>query len=158
FVDLAHTLSYKGSLFAEGLGNNPPTQFWILARLVESMGLALVFLCPFQCRYVEQYIKVLVLATATGVCAIYPLEIFPDAFLDGQGLTPFKIYSEYVVISFVLLAAIGVWMRRRSYQSLQVHYLMISFALTMGAEFCFTQYASVYGDANAAGHLFRLAS
>ncbi|WP_158107535.1 sensor domain-containing diguanylate cyclase [Vibrio furnissii] len=158
FVDLAHTLSYKGSLFAEGLGNNPPTQFWILARLVESMGLALVFLCPFQCRYVEQYIKVLVLATVTGVCAIYPLEIFPDAFLDGQGLTPFKIYSEYVVISFVLLAAIGVWMRRRSYQSLQVHYLMISFALTMGAEFCFTQYASVYGDANAAGHLFRLAS
>lgn len=158
FVDLAHMLSYKGSLFAEGLGNNPPTQFWVLARLVESMGLAVVFICPFQCRHAKLYIKLLVLMTLGGVCAIYPLEIFPDTFIDGQGLTPFKIVSEYVVISFVLLASIGVWRRRDTYPSRQVHYLTLSFALTMVAEFCFTQYASVYGDANAVGHLLRLAS
>ncbi|ELF6479947.1 MASE3 domain-containing protein [Vibrio fluvialis] len=158
FVDLAHMMSYKGSLFAEGLGANPPTQFWVLARLVEAVGLAVVFICPFQCRYVQHYIKALVLVTLAGVCAIYPLEIFPQAFIEGQGLTPFKIYSEYAVISFVFLAAIGVWWRRESYPASQTKYLLISFALTMLAEFCFTQYASVYGDANAAGHLIRLAS
>ncbi|MCG6507686.1 sensor domain-containing diguanylate cyclase, partial [Vibrio parahaemolyticus] len=58
----------------------------------------------------------------------------------------------------MLLAAIGVWWRRESYPASQMKYLLISFALTMLAEFCFTQYASVYGDANAAGHLIRLAS
>lgn len=155
FIDLAHMLTYKGALFSGSLGPNPPTQFWTLGRLVEAIGLAIVFVCPFQCRHQKAYVRSLIVLSIAGVVAIYPLSIFPDAFIESRGLTPFKIYSEYVVMGLVALAWLAVWVKRRTLQAVNVSCLMVSFALTIIAELCFTQYVSVYGDANAVGHLFR---
>ncbi len=46
--DFAHVITYKGMPFTEGLGPNPATQFWIAGRLLESAGLALLFLFSQQ--------------------------------------------------------------------------------------------------------------
>ncbi len=155
FIDLAHMLTYKGAFLSGNLGPNPPTQFWTLGRLVEAIGLLIVFVCPFQCRHQTAYIRALIAVSAAGILAIYPLMVFPDTFVEGSGLTPFKIYSEYVVIGLMAVAWLAVWLKRKTLQSVYVPHLILFFALTILAELCFTQYISVYGDVNAIGHLFR---
>lgn len=155
FIDLAHMLTYKGALLSGDLGPNPPTQFWTLGRLIQAIGLTIVFVCPFQCRHQKAYIRGLIAVSLAGIVSIYPLSVFPDAFVEGSGLTPFKIYSEYLITALVTVAWSAVWFKRRTLNSIHVPFLMASFALTIIAELCFTQYISVYGDANAIGHLFR---
>ena len=40
------------------------------------------------------------------------LGIFPDCFVEGRGLTPFKVVSEYVIIA-IFLASFGLLLRER---------------------------------------------
>ncbi|WP_210397499.1 sensor domain-containing diguanylate cyclase [Motiliproteus sediminis] len=157
-IDFAHTVTYEGSLFAGDLGPNPPTQLWILARLIEAAGLAVIF--NFQTRGVlaSRYAIGLTMATAAGLLAIYPAQLFPDAFIPGQGLTDFKITAEFVVIALTALAGYGLFRYRARFKPVQVSSLTYALFFTALAELCFTQYASVYGPANALGHLFRLSS
>jgi signal transduction histidine kinase len=73
-------------------------------------------------------------------------------------LTPFKVASEYV-ISFILLCAIGLLIRKRSEFSGDVVKLMVAaMAVAIAAEMAFTLYSDVYGVANMIGHLLTLVS
>ena len=79
---------------------------------------------------------------------------FPDCFIEGQGLTPFKIVSEYLII-VILLAAIGLLVRKRAQFDPRILRTLIgSIVSAIAAEAAFTQYLSVYGPANLVGHLF----
>jgi polar amino acid transport system substrate-binding protein len=96
--------------------------------------------------------------TALLFGSIFYWENFPQAFVDGVGLTTFKIVSEYVV-SLILLFAIGLLIRKRSEFSGNVVKLMVAaMALAIAAEMAFTLYTDVYGIPNLVGHLFTVVS
>ena len=112
FLDLLHTLAYQGmGVFAEHWGANLPTQLWIAARYMEAAALlTFVLLLGRRVRFA------LPLAGWTGIAgllilAIFAWRIFPDCFVDGVGLTPFKIGSEYLIC--LVLAAAMVLLRQR---------------------------------------------
>ncbi len=71
--------------------------------------------------------------------------VFPVCFVEGVGLTPFKIYSEYVDLPDPL-AAIGLLVREREgilIGSVLI-LIMASIAAAIAEELAFTTYLSVY--------------
>ncbi|RQW64308.1 sensor domain-containing diguanylate cyclase [Vibrio viridaestus] len=156
-IDFTHTITYQGFASRNDLGPNPPTQFWILGRYIESFGLLIIFTLPLSSKRRRNIFFFAVSAVSImGVLAIYPLHFFPTAFIEGQGLTLFKIQSEFLVILALLGAIWGLIQCGERLYIRQRKYFIYALLSTILAELCFTQYVSVYGGANAAGHMMRL--
>jgi PAS domain S-box-containing protein len=156
-LDLLHTLSYKGMNVFPGFDANLPTQLWIAARYLQTVTLvgALLFLE----RQVDDHVVFAGYAAAIAVLAamIYSGN-FPDCFIEGVGLTAFKINSEYL-ISALLLAMLYLFFRQRRHFSNRTFWLITSsIACTVISELSFTAYVSVYGFANLIGHFAKLAA
>ncbi|MFO7728416.1 MAG: MASE3 domain-containing protein [Desulfonatronovibrio sp.] len=159
FLDLLHTLAYQGmGVFAGHWGINLPTQLWVAGRYMEAAALL------FFALLLGQRVRIaLPLAGWSGVTAlllltIFVWRIFPDCFVDGVGLTPFKIGSEYL-ICLILLAAMVILRHRREIIDSKVYRLMLaSMLVTILAELSFTLYVDVYGIFNQLGHYFKLIS
>ncbi len=159
FLDLLHTVAFKGmGVFAEHWGANLPTQLWIAARYMEAAALLTFVLL------LGRHVRIaLPLAGWGGVAvllllAIFAWRIFPDCFVDGVGLTPFKIGSEYLICLFLLTAMILLRQRRKLIDSDVYRLMLASMLITIFAELSFTLYADVYGLFNQLGHYFKLIS
>ena len=156
FVDLLHTLAYKGmGVFSDQTGNLA-TQLWIAGRYLQSLSwlVAPVFLGRKLRLHYQIYIYILV--TGLLLLSIFYWQIFPVVYVQGVGLTPFKKISEYI-ISFLFISAIGslLW-KRQEFDPSVLRLLVVSLILIIGSEIAFTSYVSVYGGANLVGHLLRL--
>ena len=83
-------------VFADATANLP-TQLWIQARFVEAFSL---FLIPLLVRRrIQVSIPLLGYACAT-LCLLgitFATDLFPVCYAEGEGLTPFKKGSEYVI-------------------------------------------------------------
>jgi PAS domain S-box-containing protein len=110
---------------------------------------------PGRIRYATATVCALFLFSILGV---FWLDIFPDCFVPGQGLTSFKVGAEYTVI--LLLAASAWLLRSRSNELAPTvrRLLFVSIGLTATAELAFTLYSDVYGITNAFGHIFKALS
>ena len=157
-IDLLHTLSYKGVGVFEGYGANLPTQLWIAARYMESLTLLAAPLLLSR-LWKAKYMSIIYLTATIGLLlAIFHWKIFPDCFIEGKGLTPFKKNSEYI-ISFILVGAIIYLVQMREEFEDNVFKLMVtSILITIGAELAFTFYISVYGFSNLMGHFLKIVS
>lgn len=157
-IDTVHTLAYKGMGVFQGYDANLPTQLWIMARYVESCSL---LFAPF---FFERKIRVnllffiytLIISLLFGLIFYWP--IYPDCFIEGEGLTPFKKISEYI-ISFILLGSMLLVIRKKNEFDRSVLILVIwSIITTIISELAFTFYISVYGLSNLIGHIFKIIS
>ena len=155
--DLLHTLAYKGMGVFPAWSSNPPTQFWIAARYFQGVGLLAAALMVGRNKPLPA-IPLLAgfLLTGTLLTASIVLGWFPDCFLIDQGLTSFKIASEFFVSTLLVAAGILFWRRRNRFASGIVPLLVGSLALTVLAEMSFTLYTDVYGFFNYLGHVFKL--
>jgi PAS domain S-box-containing protein len=84
--------------------------------------------------------------------------VFPTCYVEGVGLTPFKKFSEYLISALLLVALLLLLRRRAAFAPTVFRWLAGSIVVTIGAELAFTAYVSVYGPANAVGHLLKLVS
>jgi|GEM_PF-3206829 len=156
-LDLIHTLAYQGiNIFTKGSGNLS-TQFWIGTRYLEAL---LLLGAPFQTKQVQNGYLLMALfgAIAVALIATISLGLFPVSYIEGEGLTDFKIYSEYLIIFILALALIALYRRGRGIATEQKKLMAASIVMTMCAELAFTLYVSVYGLTNLAGHIFKLFS
>jgi len=138
--------------------SNFATQFWIAARLLEA--LSLILFVVFYKRHLNiLYITVFYfLITVFLIYSILILKVFPDCYIEGRGLTPFKTNMEYA-ISFILLGAIILLIRNRQMFDQKILRLMvIAIILTIVTELTFTLYVDVYGVLNALGHFLKTLS
>ena len=161
-LDLVHTLAYKGmDIFPGALAGDPhaanmATQLWVAARYLQSLSLiAAVFF--FNRRYMPKYVfGVYALVTALLLLSIFTWEIFPRAFIDGVGLTPFKRYSEYVII-ILYLVGLGLFVRIRERFDAGVTIMLVtSIAFNIATEVAFTEYVAVNDMVNMLGHFFKI--
>lgn len=155
-LDFAHTLAFKGMhVLPSVVTSNEPTQLWIAARYSEAL---LLLVAPF---FITRPIRRAWTFALFGLIAVALLSLimsgkFPACFIEGMGLTPFKIYSEYVIIAILAGAMANLWQRRALIDESIWMGILLANVFTIGAEFSFTQYASVYGPANLIGHIFKL--
>ena len=157
-LDLLHTLAYKGMGVFQGFDSNLATQLWIASRYVESISL---LLAPFFLgRKVKPNVVFLVYLVTFSLLTllIFYLKIFPDCYIEGEGLTPFKKFSEYAISSVLLGSAYLLYRKRESFDKDIFQLLALSILVTVISELCFTFYISVYGLFNLIGHFMKIIS
>ncbi|MBE0535059.1 MAG: PAS domain S-box protein [Phycisphaerae bacterium] len=157
-LDLIHTLAFKGMGIIGDTGSNAATQLWVAARLLESVSLVVALLMPR--RRIVGEIGVAVYGVVTGLllASIFWWNVFPICYLEGSGLTRFKVAAEYVVVAILAAAIVVLARRRREFDSAVFGWVAASLGLTIASELFFTVYVDVYGLANGLGHLFKVVS
>jgi len=157
-LDLVHTLAYKGMGVFSGYDANLPTQLWIAARYLQSISLLLAPLWIGRKLKINPMLLAYGVVVALLLLAIFPWQVFPDCFMEGRGLTPFKKISEYIISLILMAAIILLIQRRKEFDDIVFQLLNWSILTTIAAELAFTFYVSVYGLSNLVGHLFKIVS
>jgi signal transduction histidine kinase len=157
-LDFFHTLAFKGMGVFPNVGANLATQLWIATRYMLSFSLLIPLL------FIKRKIKLSIIAvgyaavTTLLLASIFIWQNFPTAYIDGLGLTAFKVGSEYA-ISLILIVAIGLLIRKRADFSSKIFKLLLSaMAVVVATELAFTLYTDVYGITNMLGHLLNVVS
>lgn len=158
-LDLLHTLSYKGmNIFLDY--DYYANQLWIAARFLESVTLLIAF------YYVGRKQNIQILRTffiysiifSLIVLSIFYWKIFPVCFIEGQGLTPFKKISEYIICLIIIADMMLLLKNRVQFEASVFRLLFWSMISTIIAELAFTFYISNYGFSNLVGHYFKIFS
>jgi hypothetical protein len=97
----------------QGYDSNLPTQLWIASRYVQSLSLLIALLFLRRKLNVHLVLLSYAMIVALLLASIFYWDVFPDCYIEGVGLTPFKKISEYI-ISLIFLASIALLLKYRS--------------------------------------------
>lgn len=131
---------------------------WVAARFVEAVSL---FTASFFIRRkISPALLTSIYTTTIGciIISIMWLRFFPSCYIEGAGLTVFKIASEYLICLILLGAAWRFFILRKHLPPFLYVNLIFSLAFTIFSELSFTLYSDVYGKMNFLGHIFKLLS
>ena len=156
---MLHTVSYRGmGVFQEFEPTNLAAQIWIAARYMQAVSLLLGIVFIRRKLNTGATFAGFAVVTALLLISIFYWRNFPQVFVEGTGLTPFKDISEYI-ISFILLCAILLLIRyRREFSSSMVKLIVAAMAVNIASEMAFTLYVDAYGIFNSIGHLLKVLS
>jgi len=158
-LDLIHTLSYAGmNVFAEQTFQ--ANQLWIAARYLEALTLLVAFAALRVSWRAPMGLLAAVYAglTALALASVFAWRVFPVCYVAGQGQTPFKIASEWVIIGLLAVGLLLLRWNRGRFEPAVGRAIGGSIAFAIASEICFTLYVSNYDAANFAGHVFKILS
>jgi len=154
-IDLVHTLAFKGMNLFSGYDANLPTQLWIAARSIQALTLLAAPLAgkrrinlPLLSAGYSAVALLLVWAAFSGR--------FPDCFVEGKGLTSFKITAEYLIVTAIAVGSYLLYGIRNSFKPSTYRMILVSYLFTIASELAFTTYFSVYGLSNMTGHYLKV--
>ena len=161
-LDFSHALSFAGMPdYVTPSSPEKAINFWLAARTLAAVALLAVALLPWRplARGTTRYLLLAAVLAATTFAHwlfLFHPGIVPRTFVPGQGLTPFKIASEVVLIALNLAAALALWMRMRKPQPFNAAALFVAVCTMAMSEFFFTLYASVTDVYNLMGHFYKV--
>ncbi len=165
-LDFGHMFSFSGMPdFVTPGGPEKAIQFWLAERFAVAVILLAVALRAWQRPLPRNGTRYLLLAGSLAVAALvywqvlYHPEFWPRTFIEGDGLTTFKIVAEYVVIA--LLATAGVLFYRQirqddRRQANTAYRLAAACLVSALGELCFVLYSAVSDIFNLLGHLYKV--
>lgn len=156
-IDLLHTLAYKNiNILVEGSGNLS-VQFWLSARYLEA---ALLLSAPLLSVHKSNAKRIAILFGILACVAVFLIitEHYPIAFIEGKGLTPFKIYSEYGIITVLACSIFTLYKYGKMIPKEEKNFIAVAILFSMCTEMAFTFYVSVFGLSNLVGHILKLFS
>lgn len=151
--ELVHLFAYKGFGVFPEYDTNLPTQLWIAFRYMFSTSL---LIAPFFItRRLNEVVALTLYVFITAVLfeAIFS-GVFPDCFIEGKGLTPFKIYSEFIIICILIASLVLLIKKHTLFKAGVFKMLVCSIVSAIAADAFFTRYFSVFDQANLIGHFF----
>lgn len=158
-VDIVHALSYEGM---PSMGSPSSTAkaifFWFMGRGFELLG---VWLLALQVRLPGQrwHWQLAGLATLALLFLLgtWRLDWFPQTFVPGQGVTPFKAAVEWLLFAGNLVAAGYFWRAARRAGGGPRDYYFAAACFVMGlGELTFTSYVDTSDFVVIFGHLFKV--
>lgn len=162
-IDLFHALSYKGMNIFANDNSDVPTQLWIIARYMEAVSfiVALIFLRK-KMHYEENNAKfkpevvfgMYFMLFVLVFLSVFYWQIFPVMYIEGIGLTPLKVISEYVISLMFFVALLLIIKKRNLFDPKIFNLVSLSLVLKIVTEVLFSGYEGVYGFQNMLGHIF----
>ncbi len=154
-IDLVHTLAYAGMNIFIDFTSNLPTSLWIVARYWQALSLLLALIL------FNKKINLYYLVFLNFIFLIILMEaifsgIFPLCYIEGVGLTPFKIINEYIIDIIFIISLIWFYILRKEFDKKIRVYIIISTISTILSEIAFTFYIGVYDFSNLVGHLLKI--
>lgn len=155
-LDAFHMLSYEGMGVFANQSTNLATQLWIAARYLQAFTFLTATL--FFARNVNSAYVIAGFATLTILllASIFYWQIFPATYIEGSGLTPFKINSEYLISSMLIVSALLLLLNAKVFQLKVLLLLTGSILSTVASELIFTLYIDVYDFFIFLGHFLKL--
>ncbi|MDH5592494.1 MAG: PAS domain S-box protein, partial [Gammaproteobacteria bacterium] len=161
-VDFAHTLSYYGMpVFVTPGSAAKSIYFWLVARYIAAIALLVsaVLLWKQVLKLPNRYWLLLVSLVLTVVIywvGLYHLDVFPVTFIEGQGLTPFKVIAEYGIILILLVPAILFYLQANKSELFDSSSMYAATVITILSELSFTLYSDVSDIFNLLGHTYKV--
>lgn len=158
-LDLLHTLAYKGmGVFPEEA--NLAAQLWIAARYLESFTLLVAPVVVFN--YPNISARSLIVAYfgifTLFLSSIFWWSIFPICYVEGVGLTPFKVSSEFVISGILASALLYMYHQRRCFEPQILSWLVQSLIFAIISEIFFSLYGEIYSLTTFLGHYCKIIS
>lgn len=152
-IGLVHALAYDGMGVFSGYDANLPTQLWIASRYLLA-GTFIAASILLRRNPAPRWVFA-AFAGVTGalLISIFVVPVFPDCYVAGSGLTPFKVWSEYVIAALLATGAAAVYRLRNAFSPRVAGCLVAAILVLIASELAFTLYISVYGFSNMVGHL-----
>ncbi|HUW51206.1 MAG TPA: EAL domain-containing protein [Sulfuricella sp.] len=161
-LDFAHMLSYAGMPdFISPSGAQKGIDFWLAARFVAAIALLFAAWLPWK-PFAAAWTRYILLAGCMGFTAlVYWVVLFhesalPPTFVEGRGLTPFKIGAEYTFVLIHLVTAGILLVRGRAKQPYSSAHLLAAVAIMALSELAFTLYSNVTDVFNLLGHVYKV--
>ncbi|GKT11469.1 MAG: hypothetical protein ISEC1_P0433 [Thiomicrorhabdus sp.] len=161
-LDFSHILSYPGMPdYITPAGTEKAINFWLSARFIVAGGLlfiALFTLTPLQ-KNASRYPILILMMILVGLVhwiILFKDYLLPSTFIEGQGLTAFKVNSEYLLIGLNILTGFILLLRMRTAQSYCAVSIFTAVFIMAMSEFFFTLYADVTDIYNLAGHVYKV--
>ena len=155
-LDAFHMLTYDGMVVFASQSTNLATQLWIAARYLQAftfLTATLFFARSVNSAYViAGYAALTILLLAS----IFYWQIFPVTYIEGSGLTPFKINSEYLISTLLIASALLLLLNAKVFQLKVLLLLTGSILFTVASELIFTLYIDVYDIFIFLGHFFKI--
>jgi PAS domain S-box-containing protein len=161
-LDFSHTVSYVGMPdFISPNDSQKHLNFWLSARLLASLVMLAVAIRPWKPlrSKVTRYLifgSLLSITLIINWAVVYHQDWFPDAFIPGQGLTPFKKSVEYIIIAIDVVTAAIFLSLMRERQAFNVVLLFGAVCTLAMSEFFFTLYTTMTGSYNVLGHIYKV--
>jgi signal transduction histidine kinase len=156
-IEALHMLTYKGMEVVQwSEPTNLPTQLWIAGRYLISLSFLTAFLAVkpnLRSGLIFTFYSVVTLCL---LLLIFYWKIFPDCYIEGEGLTTFKIVSEYVISAIFGLSIYLLYRKRTEFDPKIYKLLVAALIMMILTEIAFTQYVNVYGRANLIGHILMI--
>ncbi len=161
-IDFAHMLSFKGMPdFITPSGPEKAINLWLSARLIAALALLAVAVRPWQPSH-NPHIRYYLLAVSLAVAGLviwlglaYP-QAWPHTFIEGKGLTPFKIGAEYTIIAILCVPAVLFYLQSRQKHTYDIASLFAATVITILSELSFTLYSDVADIFNLLGHFYKI--
>ncbi|MBT4519642.1 MAG: PAS domain S-box protein [Halieaceae bacterium] len=157
-LDLMHAFVFPGiDIFVEG-NANLSVQFWITARYFEAL---LFLVAPFVIsRKQNQYALFIGFGIVSITLTVFILlGQFPTVFVEGKGLTEFKIYSEYLIVFMLAIAVVNIYRQGKDLETEETVLVILAVIFTVFAEIAFTLYDSLKAVSfGLVGHLLKVYS
>ncbi len=114
---------------------------------------------PFSSRRTRYWLLTgsLLLTALIYWLGLYHQDLWPRTFIEGQGLTHFKIGAEYTLIAILLASAVLLYSKARNpsppYDAAS---LFTAVVITILSELTFTVYSEVTDIFNLVGHVYKI--
>lgn len=164
WLDSFHALSYPGmSEFVTLASPEKAMAFWLVARLMVAAGLLGISFYPERLPMSQRarYTTFAALCLATLLVlwgALFHEVVLPDTFVEGRGLTAFKLGFEWFIVALLVLAA---WRYHGLAQRADNEFFPLLFGAAavaaLGEQF-FIQSGSVNDAQNLLGHGYKVVS
>lgn len=161
-LDFSHLLSYQGMpVFITPSNPEKAINFWLAARFFNVLGLIMVAWLPWHIplhilrSWLMLGLTILVLGLLHYLFLFQPQHM-PRTFIEGVGLTKFKIISEYLLMLLYLFAASKFLWKLQKPRLFNSSCFFLAAILFAQGEFFFTLYADVTDSYNLAGHLYKI--
>ncbi len=155
-LDFLHTTVYQGVGILPDGGGTLSTRFWIAARYMEAVTLLAAPLLMRKKIRMDLIAIVYLAADIIIVASIFIFRNFPATYIEGVGLTPFKIISEYIIALLLIGAVVLLCKNRAAFDRQVLDNLVIAIILTILSEIAFTEYTSFVDTFSVIGHVLRL--
>ncbi|MBF0611398.1 MAG: response regulator [Magnetococcales bacterium] len=155
-LDLMHTLGFHGMAIFQRQDDSLAPQLWVAARAMEAISLLIAYLFLQRRIHIGWLMTVYTIVTALILLSIFEWDLFPVCWQPGVGLTPFKIYSEYVISGMLILSVFLLHRHKQYFEKKILWLLNIAQLSTVGAELAFTFYVDIYGLSNLVGHILKI--
>lgn len=164
WLDFSHALSFKGMPdLISPASIEKSIAFWLGARLIVAITLLGVSFYPLlKAPSSKQRLGILAAYTVLNMVVIWAV-IFheadlPETFIEGSGLTAFKIGGEWLISSLLVFAAVRYYREARRSDDPFLPLIFGAAAIAAMSELFLTQYEDYSDVMNLLGHLYKCVS